>query len=113
LISCGSEQTVSGNPIFTYWYFHLPNFILAALMYTAIGRVVLTFVFDDNAPNYIWRFFRLLTDPVIKVVGYLTPRAVPPMFVLMFSIVWLFAARVVVLALVSVLGMAPTTGVTP
>ena len=25
----------------TYWYFHLPNFILAALMYTLLGRVLL------------------------------------------------------------------------
>jgi YggT family protein len=103
---------VSGNPIFIYWYFHLPNFILAALMYTAIGRVVLTFVFDDDAPNFIWRFFKRLTDPVIKAVGYVTPRAVPPMIVLLFSIVWLFAARVALLALVSILGAAPTTGVT-
>ena len=26
------------NPLLTYWYFHLPNFVLAALMYTLLGR---------------------------------------------------------------------------
>jgi hypothetical protein len=103
---------VSGNPIFVYWYFHLPNLILAALMYTAIGRVILTFIFDPDSPNFIWRFFLRLTDPVIKLVGYVTPRAVPPMFVLLFSIVWLFAARVALLMLVTIVGAAPTTGVT-
>ena len=32
------------TPILTYWYFHLPNFILAALMYTLLGRAVLGLV---------------------------------------------------------------------
>jgi hypothetical protein len=34
------------------------------------------------------------------------------MFVLLFSIVWLFAARVALLMLVTIIGAAPTTGVT-
>jgi YggT family protein len=103
----------SANPLFTYWYFHLPNLVLAALMYTAIGRVVLSFIFDPGSANYIWRFFVRVTDPVIKLVSYVTPRTVPPMFVLLFSIVWLFAARVALLLLVTVMGVAPTTGVAP
>ncbi len=32
---------VSGSPLLTHWYFHLPNFILAALMYTLLGRALL------------------------------------------------------------------------
>jgi hypothetical protein len=103
----------SANPILTYWYFHLPNLVLAALMYTAIGRVVLTFIFDPDSTNYIWRFFVWITDPVIKLVGYVTPHAVPPMFVLLFSIVWMFAARVTLLLSMTIIGAAPTTGVTP
>ena len=27
--------------VWSYWYFHIPNFILAALFYTLIGRLVL------------------------------------------------------------------------
>jgi hypothetical protein len=101
---------VSSNPIFVYWWFHLPNLALAALMYTAIGRFVLTFVFDQDSPNYIWRFFVRITDPVLKAVGFVTPRAVPLMVVLLFSIVWLFAARVVLLLAVTLVGIAPTAG---
>jgi uncharacterized protein YggT (Ycf19 family) len=103
----------AANPLLTYWYFHLPNLVLAALMYTAIGRVVLTFIFDPDSPNFIWRFFVRITDPVIRLVGFVTPRAVPPMFVLVFSIVWLFAARVALLLSMTIIGAAPTTGVTP
>ncbi len=37
-----ATDLVSGSyPILTYWYFHLPNFILAALMYTLLGRALL------------------------------------------------------------------------
>ena len=100
------------NPVFVYWYFHLPNLILAALMYTALGRFALGFVFDSESKNYIWRFFVRITDPVIKFVSYLTPRAVPPQFVLLFTVVWLFAARVALLLLVTSFGLAPGTGST-
>ena len=30
---------MTGTSLLTYWYYHLPNFILAALMYTLLGRV--------------------------------------------------------------------------
>ena len=101
------------NPIFTYWYFHLPNLVLAALMYTAIGRFALGFIFDPDSKNYIWRFFVRVTDPVIKLIRYVTPRAVPPTIVLLFTVVWLFAARVALLLLVSIVGIAPSTGIAP
>ena len=41
----------------TYWYFHLPNFLLAALMYTLLGRVLLALIVQPDSSNYIWRFF--------------------------------------------------------
>ena len=46
-----------GSSLVTHWYFHLPNFVLAALMYTLLGRVLLGFLLDPDSPNYIWRFF--------------------------------------------------------
>jgi uncharacterized protein YggT (Ycf19 family) len=101
----------STNPVLVYWWFHLPNLVLAALMYTAIGRFVLSFVFDPDSKNYIWRFFVRLTDPVLRAVGYVTPAAVPPLVVLLFSVVWLFMARVLLLLAVTLIGFAPTTGV--
>lgn len=103
---------MSGNPVLAYWWFHLPNLVLAALMYTALGRFVLSFVFDPDSKNYIWRFFVWLTEPVVKAVGYVTPQAVPPLVVLLFAVIWLFALRVLLLLGVTMIGFAPTTGVT-
>ena len=28
------------NAFWSYWYFHIPNFVLAAVMYTLLGRLV-------------------------------------------------------------------------
>jgi YggT family protein len=86
---------VAPNPsVFTYWYFHLPNFVLAALMYTLLGRVLLGLFFEPSSKNYIWRFFVRITDPVVALVAMVTPKATPPVIVWLFGFVWLFWLRV-------------------
>ena len=67
-----------GTSILTYWYYHVPNFVLAALMYTLLGRAVLGMFVDADSPNYIWRFFCRITDPVVAAVGFVTPKAAAP-----------------------------------
>ena len=63
------------NDFWSYWYFHIPNFVLAAVMYTLLGRLVLGLVVPENWDNYIWRAFKAITDPVLKVVRFVTPKA--------------------------------------
>jgi hypothetical protein len=104
---------VATNPIFVYWWYHLPNLVLAALMYTLLGRVVLGFIFDEHSPNFIWRFFIRITDPVVRLVRYVTPLSVPHIVVLLFSVVWLFMARVAIFVILLAFGAAPTPGVNP
>ncbi len=94
-------------PFFSYWYFHLPNFVLAALMYTLLGRVILGFVVDPDSQNYIWRFFCRITDPVIAVLAWVTPKATVPVVLWLFGFVWLFWLRVALLNLYLWLGIAP------
>ena len=65
-------------PVLTFWYFHLPNFILAALMYTLLGRALLGLIVAPDSSNYIWRFFCRITDPFLALIAPLTPRAVAP-----------------------------------
>ena len=61
-----------------YWYYHLPNFVLAALMYTLLGRVLLSLFVEPDSSNYIWRFFCRITDPVVAIVALVTPKAAAP-----------------------------------
>jgi YggT family protein len=95
------------NPLITHWYFHLPNFLLAAVMYTLLGRVILGMVVEPNSQNYIWRFFCRLTDPVVHAVAIVTPRAASPVILWLFAFVWLFWIRVGFYALFAVFGAAP------
>jgi hypothetical protein len=95
------------NPLITYWYFHLPNFLLAALMYTLLGRVLLGLIIDPQSQNYIWRFFCRVTDPFIGVVALLTPKAAAPVVIWLFAFVWLFWIRVGLYALFAVSGASP------
>jgi len=85
---------VTGSALFSYWYFHLPNFILAALMYTLLGRVLLGVIVQPHSSNYIWRFFCRITDPVVAAVALVTPKACVPVIVWLFGVVWLFWLRV-------------------
>jgi YggT family protein len=95
------------TPLFSYWYFHLPNFALAALMYTLLGRALLGLIVQSDSSNYIWRFFCRITDPVVAVVALVTPKAAPPVVIWLFGFVWLFWLRVGLLYLFLVLGAVP------
>src|SRR5215216_3356755 len=94
-------------PILTFWYFHLPNFVLAALMYTLLGRVLLGLIVGPDSQNYIWRFFCRLTDPVVAAVALVTPKAAAPVVLWLFGVVWLFWLRVGLLYVFLVLGAVP------
>jgi hypothetical protein len=91
----------------TYWSFNLPNFILAALMYTLLGRAVLGLVVEPTSTNYIWRFFCRITDPVVAVLAVVTPKATAPVVLWLFGFVWLFWLRVLLLHLFLAAGALP------
>jgi uncharacterized protein YggT (Ycf19 family) len=94
----------SVSPLLTNWYFHVPNFLLAAVMYTLLGRVLLALIMQPDSSNYIWRFFCRVTDPVVALVAFIAPRATAPVVVWLFGFVWLFWLRVGLLYLFLVMG---------
>ncbi len=96
-----------GSTLLTHWYFQIPNFILAALMYTLLGRALLGLIVGPDSSNYIWRFFCRITDPVVALVAYVTPKAAVPVVVWLFGVVWLFWLRVGLLYVFLALGAFP------
>jgi len=108
-----SEANVAvdpSNPFLSNLHYHLPNFVLAALMYTLLGRVLLSLVVDPASKNYIWRFFCRITDPFVAVIAVVTPKAVPPIVLWLLGVVWLFWLRVGLLYLFLLLGLMPKAG---
>ncbi|WP_436642537.1 YggT family protein [Microbaculum sp. FT89] len=73
----------------------IPNYVLAALMYTLLGRFILSFMFPPDSRNYIFRAFVRLTDPVLALVRPITPAAVPHLVLLVFAAIWILVARIV------------------
>jgi YggT family protein len=105
------ESTLVGAsyPLLTFWYLHLPNYVLAVLMYTLLGRVLLGLIVEPDSQNYIWRFFCRITDPVVALVSLVTPKAAIPVVVWLFGVVWLFWLRIGLLYLFLILGAVPRT----
>ncbi len=95
------------HPFIAYWYFHLPNFVLAAMFWTLLGRFVLSLFVPENWDNYIWRAFVRITEPVVRPVRFLTPHIVPPRMVLLLAAVWVFFLRLVLFVVLAAQGMAP------
>ncbi len=104
---CGKGNGM-GNPLFDYWYFHLPNFVLAALFWTLLGRFALGLFVPENWDNYIWRAFVRLTQPVVSVVRAITPAIVGPRLLLLLAAVWVFVLRLAFYAVLAARGLVPT-----
>ncbi len=77
----------------TYWWFHIPNLLMAAMIYTLIGRYLLELFFSKKQDAVILKVFRTITDPVVKLVRVITPAIVPSGLVVVASVMWLMAAR--------------------
>ncbi|MBB6309020.1 YggT family protein [Xanthobacter tagetidis] len=92
------------------WAYHLPNFALAALMYTLIGRLLLSLIFAPNSTNYIYRAFVRLTDPLIDATRIVTPQIAPTVVVGAFTFIWLLILRVALLAAFALSGALPVAG---
>ena len=96
------------NPLIQYWYFHLPNFVLAAVMYTLIGRLILSFFAPPGWTNYIWRAFVRITEPAVGLTRTLAPSVIPHVVVVVFAIFWVMLLRVALFLVLGNLGLLPT-----
>jgi hypothetical protein len=91
-----------------YLHFHLPNYALSVLIYTMFGRFLLGFFVPPNKPNYIYRWFCRLTDWFIRPVAFITPRALPPVFLPPIAAFWLIVIRLVFFAAMFAAGQLPS-----
>ncbi len=90
-----------------HWLFHGPNMLLAALLYTLLGRYILSLVFRPNSELVIWRVFRQVTDPILVAARAATPAIVPDGVVMIFAALWLILIRMVWFLLAAMYGFLP------
>jgi hypothetical protein len=95
---------------FAHWYFHLPNLILAAMIYSLIGRYLLEVLLARRPDAVILSVFRNVTRPVVGAIRWVTPRIVPDGLVIVLAICWLMAARMFWFLTCVAAGMRPSIG---
>jgi uncharacterized protein YggT (Ycf19 family) len=98
------------NSFWSNLHLHVPNFILAALMYTLMGRLVFSAFVPEDWDNYIYRAFVRLTDPVVNAVRLITPSILTKPVVIIFAILWLLALRFAYGATLFQLGLVSGVG---
>ncbi|WP_054142360.1 YggT family protein [Bosea sp. AAP35] len=90
-----------------FWLFHIPNIMLAAAIYTLLGRYILSLLFPPESEKVVWRVFKQITDPILNAVRVVTPAIVPPPLLNLFAIIWLLLLRVAFYFLIRSLGLLP------
>jgi hypothetical protein len=78
----------------SYWYFHFPNYAFALLFWTLIGRFMFGLFLPPDSPNYIYRWFRRLSDWLMRPVSYITHSIVPRLVLPLVAAFWVATARV-------------------
>ena len=99
-----------GAEFWDYWYFHIPDLILVALIYVMLARAVIGLVLPTAWDNRLWQAFQRATAPVLVAVGLVTPRSTPTVLCALFGALWLALARVGFIIAMVDLGLAPGLG---
>jgi len=98
------------NIWWSYLYFHLPNYAFAVLFYTLIGRFLFGLFLRPDSPNYIYRWFRRLTDWLMRPVAFVTPSIVPALALPPIAAFWVAIARIAFFAALYAAGLTPRVG---
>lgn len=95
------------DSLISHWYFHVPNLVLAALIWALAARGLLALVFHKTPTVLVLKVLAAVTDPVLRVVRAVTPRIVPQAVVMVFAMVWLLALRMLWFLTVVAAGARP------
>ena len=92
------------------WYVQGPSLALAVFSYLLIARLLLDLSFGALGNNVVFRALRSITNPVVSAIGSITPRIVPGPLVTGFAIVWILAARVLLVQVAAAMVMRRMLG---
>ncbi len=70
------------------------DYLFAALIWTTLGRFLLGLFVPPAWDNYIWRFFRRVTDPVLAAAARVTPSFMIEPLLPLVAVWWLVVLRV-------------------
>jgi hypothetical protein len=91
----------------SYWYFHFPNYAFSVLFWTLIGRCMFALFLPADSPNYIYRWFRRLTDWLMRPVACITHPIMPGWTLALVAAFWVAMARVAFFMAMYAAGLTP------
>jgi uncharacterized protein YggT (Ycf19 family) len=103
-----AAASLTRSLVLAHWYYFVPQYLLAVLMWTMAGRFLLGLFVPQDWGNYIWRFFRRLTDPVLAAVRPITPSFMIEPLLPLVALWWLLVLRVGFEVLMGRLGLRPS-----
>jgi hypothetical protein len=87
------------------WQVQIPTAILALLTYLLLVRLVLELLFGAGSRAKAVRAVVLVTNPVVRAVGTITPRVVPDALLTACAIFWIVTARIVLVQFTALMAM--------
>ena len=91
----------------SYGYFHIPNFLLGALMYTCFGVFLLDIFFRPESKNPIYRTFHRVVDPYYRILSPLTPGFLPPFLISLYAAFLSIVFRILLYMICFYFGLLP------
>jgi len=102
---CSAKRLAMGQNVLANWQLELPGGILALITYLLILRLFFELTVGMRDELRLARALAWLTDPVVRTVGAITPRAVPKSLITPCAIFWVLTARIVLGQLAAALAM--------
>lgn len=93
-----------------YLSFQIINYVLSVLMWTLLGRTLLSLLIGGHKDNWIYVMFCRLTDWYLMLVSRITFGIIGGAFLPVWGLVVLIVLRVLVFVIFYNLGLAPKMG---
>ncbi len=98
----------ANDHILGYLPFWILNYGLAIVVWSCVGRFLLGFFVPAMQPgNYIWRAFVALTEWPVRIVGFITPSIVRPVWLPLLTAIWFYYLRIAAFIVLAGAGMVP------
>jgi hypothetical protein len=92
------------------WYAQLPGILLAVLSYLLMVRFAWELVAGGRGDNIVVRVLRSVTNLAVRPVAAITPRLLPAALVTGCAVIWVYAARIMLVQVMAALAMRRTLG---
>jgi hypothetical protein len=90
-----------------YWFFYVPDSLLLMLIAATIARIFFSAFLGPLSKNPLAITANFISQPAVSAVNFISPRALPMLAVLGFTLVWLFTIRVLLSLGLSLAGKIP------